>query len=384
MTDPLFITRIKIRGVILTIVRSALEYFKGSPKRIAGLLVFLLVLASIPVTLALVGQNQDLREKAAGPDLPDIDVTYIARTPRYYRYCVEYPSGVPKLCAGTENYKRWPSVGETITYTAHIINKGNQSIGSFTFQWIVDGTEKSSGTAGPLAAGQELTVDYPTTWPSIPQSIQFKTDPSNIIGEITKNNNSLTIRSNDLTLSIWIEKGLYDIFNNTINLVGSYSFEDWVQSYFSLMNERFLLAKYPVSLEGIKDRVRIDKIVVADELDGSTSPMRTDPDLYLIDGRWQFTDGDPTNTKGQNGAWQDYVNRFATATNTDWGLIHEIAHQLGIIDLYRMNMINLENNNNRGIQVTGLDGKLVDATKLPPVFTRGGLMGGGDISPYTD
>src|SRR5215211_4840457 len=39
----------------------------------------------------------------------DLDVTYIERTPRYFRYAVEYrlrsgdPWGIPRLCQGTEN-----------------------------------------------------------------------------------------------------------------------------------------------------------------------------------------------------------------------------------------------------------------------------------------
>lgn len=49
----------------LTMVHTALEYFKSSPKRVVGLLIFVLVLVSIPVTVALVKQNQELRKKAA-------------------------------------------------------------------------------------------------------------------------------------------------------------------------------------------------------------------------------------------------------------------------------------------------------------------------------
>ncbi|MDO8658771.1 MAG: Ig-like domain-containing protein [Candidatus Levybacteria bacterium] len=311
----------------------------------------------------------------------DLDVVYIERNPRYYRYCVEYVGAASRLCPGTENNKRWPDIGENVTYTAHIINKGDSLSPDFTYQWLVDGQVATSSAATGIGGGQEATVQFQTTWSSSNQVIQFKADPDNTITEIFKVNNNLSINSHDLTISIWVEKGQYDIFNNTLNLVGTYSFEDWIQAQFAKMNERFSQAQYPVSPNGILDRVRIDKIVVADELDGSQSPMNSDPDLYLIDGRWHFTDGDPTNTNGQNGQWQQYVNNYVNII--DWGLIHELGHQLGIIDLYRLGFKN-DPVNNDGIQVTDLNGQVISYTILPSVFTNGGIYAGGDTSPYND
>lgn len=322
---------------------------------------------------------KELKAKAAAG--VDLDVTYTERIPRYYRYCVEYSNGLPQLCSGTETQKRWPDLGESITYTSHLINKGDTQSPNFDYQWLVDGVVVATGSAAILSPGQETTVTYQTTFPSTPQSIQFKVDPQNLISEAVVTNNALTIGSHDLTLSIWVERGLYDIFNQTLNLSGSYSFEDWVEAQFAKMNERFTQAQYPVAPNGIKDRVRIEKIVVADNLDGSSSPMNSDQDLYLIDGRWQFSDGDLTNAAGQGGAWQNYVN--VNINRIDWGLIHEMAHQLGIIDLYKMNLPNDPANNN-GMQVTDLSSSIIDYKILFPVFWHPGLMSGGDTSPYND
>lgn len=311
----------------------------------------------------------------------DLDVVYIERTPRYYRYCVEYVGNTSRLCPGTESNKRWPDVGENVTYTAHIINKGDSLSPDFTYQWLVDGVVSTSSAVTGLGGGQEVTIQFQTAWASSNQVIQFKADPDNTITEISKANNNLSINSRDLTISIWVEKGQYDIINNTLNLVGTYSFEDWIQAQFAKMNERFGQAKYPATQNGIQDRVRIDKIIVADELDGSSSPMNSDPDQYTIDGRWQFTDGDPTNAAGQGGRWQQYVNNYVNTI--DWGLIHELGHQLGVIDLYRMGFKN-DPANNDGIQVTDLNGQVISYTILPQVFTNGGIYSGGDTSPYND
>lgn len=312
---------------------------------------------------------------------PDIDVTYIERTPRYYRYCVEYSNNVPTLCAGTETQKRWPAAGESVTYTAHVMNKGNATIPSgYTYQWLVNGTVVKTGTAGStLGSGQEMTFQYQTTFPSSAQTIQFKADTNNNVSEFTENNNSLSIGSHDLTIKIWIEKGEYDIFNNTLNRVNTYSFEDWIQDHFSIMNKRFTQAVYPATTQGILDRVRIDKIVVADELSGSGSPMNNDPEQNLIDGRWQFMDGEES--------WQHYVDR--AITTTDFGLIHELAHQLGVIDLYDMNIDNDPANNN-GFHVKDASGNDIPASQLPTyawdqiLFQYPGIMGGGDTQPYKD
>ena len=211
---------------------------------------------------------------------------------------------------------------------------------------------------------------------------------------MVESNNSLTIRSNALTFAIWVEEGLYTIFNNTPNLVGSRSFEDWIQAQLAKMNERFDQARYPVAPKGILDRVRIDKMVVRPELDADLSspppicaPRETDPDELLIDGGWSFTDGDPTNAQGIGGQWQAYVNQFVTAI--DFGLMHELAHQLGVIDLYRMNLVNEPASNYR-FQVEDVNGEVIPASNLPTfgfcqlLFRSPGLMAGGDTSPYND
>ncbi len=335
------------------------------------------------------------------PAATDLDVTYIERTPRYSRYAVEYttqdgaPFPLPRLCPGTETNKHWPNVGEAITYTAHVRNKGSTPSPAFAFAWLVNGTIVAQSSAAPLSAGAEATILYQTTWPSAPQAIEFRVDPDNAVAETAETNNALTIGSHDLTISIWVEQGLYDIFNRTPNLVGSASFEDWVQAQFARMNERFRQAQYPgVSPAGIRDRVRIDKLIVAPELDGlfpfpapvcATEPA--DPEGFLIDGSWGFADGDPTNAAGSGGVWQSYVDQFATTI--DWGLIHELAHQLGVIDLYRMNLVN-DPKTNYHFQVQDRNGQVIPASQLPTygfnqlLFQYPGLMAGGDTQPYKD
>jgi CARDB len=344
----------------------------------------------------------------------DLDITYIERTPRYYRYAVDYtfhpgdPWRIPRLCEGTENNKRWPDVGETVTYTAHILNKGTAASSQFRFVWLVNGAAVAQGTSRRLQPGAEQTFDYVSAFPASPEKIEFRVEPrGNPRKEASTNNNHLIIGSHDLTLSIWVEQGLYDVFNRELNLVGTRSFEDWIQAQFAWMNERFELSRYPVAPQGILDRVRIDKLVVAPDLDADfplfvPAPVCTtypaDPDGFLIDGAWQFKDGDPTNAFGINGWYESYVNEpngYVIPANAprvlgiDTGLIHELAHQLGVIDLYRMNLDNRPELNYR-FEVKDLNGQVIPASNLPTIafcqllFPYPGIMSGGDTSPYKD
>jgi hypothetical protein len=338
----------------------------------------------------------------------DLDVTYIERTPRHYRYRVTYfadrracePEYInyypyaddrgPQLCPNETGKKRWPDIGETIAYTAHLINKGKKSVGGFDYKWIVNGIVVASGSSSALGPAQETTITYTTTWPSSPETIQLKVDPNNVINETVETNNDLTINSHDLTISYWVEQGIYDIFNARKNLVGSYSFEDWLQAHFAKMNERFSQAQYSVAPKGILNRIRIDKIVVVpfnpDNLNNWRTYMANDPLFWLVDGRWLTVADKPTLQEKQQD-WNNYVNNHIG--HIDWGLIHELAHQLGVIDLYRMNLANDPENNNR-FQVKDLNGRVIPASELPTyawsqiLFKHPGLMGGGDTSPYND
>jgi hypothetical protein len=333
-----------------------------------------LLLACAPVAFA-----QEIRQ-------PDLDVTYISRTPRYRRYIVDQLNGVPQqLVPGTENEKRFPVEGELVTYTAHVINKGSDEALALAYEWSMDGvivqSVRSRESIGP---GQEQTFTFQTPWTNTAQQFTFRVDPANLLGESVETNNALTIGSRDLTISYWVERGIYDLFNERTNLAGSRSFEDWIQAHVAKMNERFTQAVYPASPQGILDRVRIDKIVVADDLDSSTSEYALDPDGTLIDGRWPTSDGDPTNARGLGGSWREYVDLFATTI--DWGLIHESSHQLGVIDLYRMNIKNNEPGTpNGGVFVKDSTGRVISYERLPfPVFSSGGVMGGGETAPHNN
>jgi hypothetical protein len=335
----------------------------------------------------------------------DLDVTHIARTPRYFRYDLDYgpindlnTPGTPTLCPDNVGKKRWPAVGESVTYTGTVKNLGTWSTPSgAAFQWKVGGTVVGSGTLPSLAAGASTTVTLARAFPGTPERIELVVDSGNTVLETDEVNNRLEIGSHDLTLSIWVEKGQYDAFKAMPSATGApSSFEEWIEKHFLQMNSRFAESTYPFAPSGIIDRVRIDKLVIVtdQESQGHTGAAcateANDPDKLLIDGRWSFADGDSSNAVGKSWSWSwyvDYVDAFPG--RIDWGLIHELSHQLGLIDEYRMNLTNDPSTNN-GFHVRNAAGAEISAHDLPTyffdqlLFKFPGVMVGADTQPHND
>ncbi len=308
----------------------------------------------------------------------DYDVTHISQNPKYFKYSLyevfdpvgywSSGSGIPIQVAGTENQKRWPQTGEPITFTAQVRNKGTSPSPPFHYRWSINGAVVAEGYyPSAIPPGQEAKVAMVFPWPAIDpkdhskDTITFKV----LTPDELPQNNELTDYLAALSLSIWVDTGQYNAFNARENQTGTYSFEDWVKWQVRALNERFGQAVYEgIAPRGILERVRIDKIVVADDVG---SIMNQDPDAKVIDGRWQF----------EGNSQQDYDHYAETyAKKIDWGLLHEIAHQLGVIDLYRIGLAPIDN------FVRDDEGKPVNIGKTP--FPHGGIMGGGSTVPHKD
>lgn len=346
------------------------------------IIILLFLLFLLPISLFLVQKRQEIRKEAQVASLPDLDVTYIERIPRYYRYNVEYPGGVPYVAPipgdpdqDPNNDKHWPDPGEIVTFTVHFKNHGGVRSPDFNYKWFIDGVEVGSGFRSGLEVKAEATESYQWAWPAdlSDHKVKFAIDPENSFAEISKVNNTLEDYTNALSYSIWVEQGQYDAFNKRQNGVGTFSFEDWLKWQFDELKNRLVNSKYPLNPEGIKERIRIDKIVVVpfdtNDLNNWRWVMLNDSELWTIDGRWQFVAEKNTFAEKQ-AQWDkyvlDYINRI------DDGLLHELVHQLGIMDSYRFAKPNDPGNHNR-IYVTDKNGIYADP---PWIWECQGLMGG--------
>lgn len=289
----------------------------------------------------------------------DLDVTFIERTPHdCMRYAVEYTyyeeGGVPHLRPGTENDKRWPEPGEVVTFKAHVRNGGNAAAVAFTCSWSLNGVPAGDVRLPGIEPFSEATVDLAYTWPSgfdtdhSDLTVSIAVDTADEVAEPYEQNNTLTDFIQGLALYVYTDRETYDAIASRENLVGTHSFEDWLQAQIAEMNSVMARSVYDGAPLGCLERVRVDHFEVR-------QPGEED---LTADGAWFISGG--------------YGYAEAFALSVDYGLLHELFHQLGIIDLYNINM-ELQQN-----EVRTPDGL---STGMTFDWGRPGIMGGGDIEP---
>ncbi|MBN2366361.1 MAG: hypothetical protein EH225_10460, partial [Calditrichaeota bacterium] len=265
--------------------------------------------------------------------LPDPDVLYITRLPRYPRYEVVYdpPGYNPRLSPQSQNLKHYPSVGEMMTYRSIIRNSGGGTIENVQVDWYVDSVNVHTEMIGRLFPRQRHYSQIQHLWTDHPVMIRCETYPVNPVTEVTTGNNSLSIRSNALSFHFHAEKNILDLFETHQNPLGSYSFEDWSQVQLKKMNQFFRQAVYPaVTPTGVPEYVFLD--TVSYYQNGQLPSGGTHaPENILWDGQWGFT-GDA--------AAINYFQNIVLGQNNgmDWALLHELGHQIGLIDLYNMDV----------------------------------------------
>lgn len=339
----------------------------------------------------------------------DLDVTYIERTPRYPSYCAQglgcpghvwcnqvynQVGGAPceptvptggGACQGLVNGKRWPDAGDTVTYTAHIRNKGGQIGSGYSYAWKENGVavpagQGGTGTRGAISPGQEHTITLQRTWSSTPGTVEIAITPTQL--DLFASNNKQTIHTHALALKYFVAQSIYDQFNARQSaFTGTFSFEDWAQKHISLMNDLFAQSVYDVvAPNGILDRVRIDRFQVYTGNPEITEQPQNDPHFYCMDGKWNTTSA--TN-----------INIIDEIPH--WGLIHELGHQLlWLIDGYAMNLPGFPPGSNFGLQITPFVQVLAEACNAPPPRSHPplcptvwegvtGIMDGGDTYPNT-
>jgi len=278
----------------------------------------------------------------------DLDVIFIERTPKNPSYRVTYftnrdacsPENSnyylysedrgPQLCPNEAGKKRWPDSGETVTFTAHIKNNDIIATGNFDYEWFIDGVEVKSGTHTSIDAGQRTTETFQWQWPPTLDNhkVKFVADPLNLIIEAFETNNELDDDTNALSIGIFFDPDAYAEFKTTIGSSSPSSPEDWIQRNIKRMNELFATA-------GVQERVRVDKLFI--------SSTDWDPDSSTPDYVWRAgvinDDVDSWNEDGWWGVQDDHrvtSGYYDSSEDIDYGMLHEIIHQLGIIDLYNM------------------------------------------------
>ncbi len=276
-------------------------------------------------------------------EVNDLEVTFIGRTPRYPRYIISYPEKVVYddftpyfisygvLAGGqTSETKRWPDENETVTFTANVLNRGSQSVTQFSYTWTVDGAEVENGVwTGNVEPGEVAEVSLPRQWDDNQHTIGFTATMPN---DITPENNSVEDYTKALALATFIEESYAQAWReNTADYPNCTTdiLTQWLRKHIKKLNDMFEAA-------GSAERVRYDHLEIVPD---GTIPKQL-YDLSGFDGFWPNVEPyifNPGRDDQRRNAYYD------NNEDIDYAMLHEVCHQLGIIDIYQLNLEPEEN-----------------------------------------
>jgi hypothetical protein len=285
------------------------------------------------------------------PRLPDLSLTYIEMTPKLagLHGHVDYDqlgrpvlkgAGLPDLGERAalnpeevvKDIKLKYTPGEPITLTAHVKNLGFVAAKPFEYVWLIDGKEMKRGKCSQsLREMEEAEFPLKWAWQDGFHSVTFKI--------ITTQPEIATI-NNEATDPLWgwafyyiVDKRRVDAWHEIRTAMGTFSFEDYYRWHIDLMNTLFAASIYPSAPEGIKARVRLDKIYYVDsEQLKDPGKIATAPDgIGYHQGGWTWSDSEEElNTGKFTSPTREWRN------STEWSLPHELGHQLGLTDWYAL------------------------------------------------
>ncbi|MBD3410518.1 MAG: hypothetical protein GF419_09995 [Ignavibacteriales bacterium] len=261
--------------------------------------------------------------------VPDLNVEYISRHPKYDRFYVDYdpPGFDPEPQPGTENDKHWPDDGELMTYIAHLHNSGGGVVDSMKIEWFVDGALQRTDEHGPFFPRERKLSYFQLPWSfDEPSAITCKVTPYGGVTEISSQNNEWTQSTRGFSFDTATDEEMVLRMEEWQNKLGSYGFVDYQKYHVVLLNQMFADAVYPeTSPEGVPMEIFIDTIRYV-----ATGALASGfAGASWADGGWALWGSDQ---------WYADAVVARAALGYDAGLVHEWCHQLGLIDLYQFDV----------------------------------------------
>jgi hypothetical protein len=285
----------------------------------------------------------------ARPDLPDLSVTFIELTPRLpgLHGVVHYDRlGRPRITGakalteiGDRGYSEPQDAvkglqftykpGQAVTLTAHVKNVGFRQSAAFEYEWLMDGRRLSGGVhRAPIQEMTEVTFSRKWAWEGGRHTVTYRVRPQG--KEIATINDEASDPLWGFAFFYVVSKGRVDAWHRFRSAAGTFCFEDYYRWHLDVMNRLFAASVFPSAPEGIIARVRLDRILYADDVDKTVATVREDDGLGYHQGGWIWTDS----PEEKQGKWGQVNREWRCAT--EWSLPHELGHQLGLVDYYAL------------------------------------------------
>jgi hypothetical protein len=282
------------------------------------------------------------------PNLPDLSVSFIELTPHLSSFhgIVQYDQYGRPVLGGAKslvdvgdrapmapeeiaaNLKLKYEPGEQVTLTAHVKNNGFVPADTFVASWLIDGKEiYRERHAKQLGELEEATFKVNWSWQEGFHEVTLRllTDQP----EIATFNNQVTDPLWGWGFAFVVNKGRIKAWHEVRTACGTFSFEDYYRWHVDLMNTLFAASIFPSSPEGIKARVRLDRIIYCDDIAVGQKTLVDENGVSNCQGAWTWG-GEEEDKKQWNPP--DPTGR----NSTEWSLPHELGHQLGLTDWYAL------------------------------------------------
>ncbi|MFQ3611952.1 MAG: hypothetical protein SNJ72_10725, partial [Fimbriimonadales bacterium] len=221
----------------------------------------------------------------ARPNLPDLSVIFIEINPKLagLHGRVQYDSyGRPKIAGGSlpdlgeraytapeevvKGLKLRYTPGEEIKFTANVKNVGFAESRPFEYVWLIDGREIQRGRyTRSLKVHERAQFELKWRWQEGLHTVTFRIITAQ--PEIATINNSATDPIWGFGFTYYVHPERVKAWHPYRNNYGTFAWEDFYRWHLDIMNLLFEHSVYPSAPEGIRARVRLDRIVYLEDMD---------------------------------------------------------------------------------------------------------------------
>lgn len=266
------------------------------------------------------------------PRLPDLTVAFVERLPRdvSWQGHVLLQGGVPKADISIDPATMKLAEGAKTTFRVHILNAGVLKSEPVSWSVSIDGEKIGNGTLTAIEPNAEQVIEASWAWKAGSHRLRVDIDSDAKQKESLRWNNTFEELTDAQSVALVVARDRYESFREHPNMVDSFCFEDWAQYQLRCMNGLFRASVYPTSPEGIRERVRCDRIMVVD-----------DPTAPAVRDSWALTlrRGGKADAPIEeaallvlgpfgSGALPRYDN-----LRVDWESLKKLGIELGLVDL---------------------------------------------------